>query len=38
MSSRRPPYRADHVGSLLRPAKVLEARRKCLDEKTMPAG
>ena len=37
MSSRRPPYRADHVGSLLRPVKVLEARCKCLDEKTMPA-
>ena len=33
----KPPFRADHVGSLLRPASVAEARRKCLDEKTMPA-
>ena len=32
----RPPFRADHVGSLLRPASVAEARRKCLAEKTMP--
>ena len=36
MSSQRPPFRADHVGSLLRPASVAEARRKCLAEKTMP--
>ena len=27
-----PPYRADHVGSLLRPPEVLEA-RKALDER-----
>jgi 5-methyltetrahydropteroyltriglutamate--homocysteine methyltransferase len=26
--SNKPPYRADHVGSLLRPATLLEARRK----------
>ena len=37
MSSQKPPFRADHVGSLLRPPGVVEARRKCLDEKTMPA-
>ena len=35
-NDQRPPFRADHVGSLLRPASVAEARRKCLDEKTMP--
>lgn len=28
MSSKNPPFRADHVGSLLRPAGVLEARRR----------
>ena len=28
MSKLNPPFRADHVGSLLRPARVLEARRK----------
>ncbi|MEX1143235.1 MAG: 5-methyltetrahydropteroyltriglutamate--homocysteine S-methyltransferase [Anaerolineales bacterium] len=28
MSKRQPPYRADHVGSLLRPKGVLEAREK----------
>jgi 5-methyltetrahydropteroyltriglutamate--homocysteine methyltransferase len=33
----KPPYRADHVGSLLRPEKVKEARRRHYDEKTMGA-
>jgi len=28
MSSQRPPFRADHVGSLLRPKELLEARRR----------
>ncbi|MGH8994950.1 MAG: 5-methyltetrahydropteroyltriglutamate--homocysteine S-methyltransferase, partial [Acidimicrobiales bacterium] len=28
MSPERPPYRADHVGSLLRPPKLLEARER----------
>ena len=27
----RPPFRADHVGSLLRPKEVLQARDKRLD-------
>lgn len=25
-------WRADHVGSLLRPAELLDARRNCMDE------
>lgn len=30
-----PPYRADHVGSLLRPAEVTEARRKFYNEQSI---
>jgi 5-methyltetrahydropteroyltriglutamate--homocysteine methyltransferase len=37
MSEPRPPFRADHVGSLLRPESVKEARRKHFDEKSIPA-
>ena len=33
----KPPYRADHVGSLLRPAAVQEARRKFHEEKSIGA-
>ena len=33
----RPPYRADHVGSLLRPQPVKEARRRFYDEKAIGA-
>jgi 5-methyltetrahydropteroyltriglutamate--homocysteine methyltransferase len=33
----KPPYRADHVGSLLRPESVKEARRKFYDEKSIDA-
>jgi 5-methyltetrahydropteroyltriglutamate--homocysteine methyltransferase len=33
----KPPYRADHVGSLLRPAAVKEARRKFHEEKSIGA-
>lgn len=32
-----PPYRADHVGSLLRPASVVEARRKYYQDKSISA-
>ena len=32
-----PPYRADHVGSLLRPAAVKAARKKFYDEKSISA-
>lgn len=31
----KPPYRADHVGSLLRPAKVKEARKRHFEEKAI---
>jgi 5-methyltetrahydropteroyltriglutamate--homocysteine methyltransferase len=31
-----PPYRADHVGSLLRPAAVVEARRKFYQDRSIP--
>ncbi|HWK68091.1 MAG TPA: 5-methyltetrahydropteroyltriglutamate--homocysteine S-methyltransferase [Rhizobiaceae bacterium] len=31
----KPPYRADHVGSLLRPAKVKEARKRHFEDKTV---
>lgn len=31
----KPPYRADHVGSLLRPDSVKEARRKFYDDKSI---
>ena len=33
----RPPYRADHVGSLLRPDSVKEARKKFYEEKSIDA-
>lgn len=33
----RPPYRADHVGSLLRPDSVKAARRRFFDEKSIDA-
>lgn len=33
----KPPYRADHVGSLLRPDSVKAARRKFYDEKSIDA-
>lgn len=33
----KPPYRADHVGSLLRPDSVKEARRKFYEEKSIDA-
>ncbi|MCB1465468.1 MAG: 5-methyltetrahydropteroyltriglutamate--homocysteine S-methyltransferase [Nitratireductor sp.] len=38
MTTPRPPYRADHVGSLLRPEKVKAARKRFYDEKTISAG
>jgi len=37
MPQSTPPFRADHVGSLLRPAAVKEARRKFYEEKTISA-
>lgn len=33
----KPPYRADHVGSLLRPQSVVEARRKHFEDGTLSA-
>ncbi|MCW1970937.1 MAG: 5-methyltetrahydropteroyltriglutamate--homocysteine S-methyltransferase [Anaerolineae bacterium] len=33
MSNLNPPFRADHVGSLLRPAEVLAARKQCAEGK-----
>ncbi len=33
MSKINPPFRADHVGSLLRPPALLEARQRCHDRK-----
>ncbi len=32
-----PPFRADHVGSLLRPASIVEARKKFYDEQSINA-
>jgi len=32
-----PPFRADHVGSLFRPASIVEARKKFYDEKSIDA-
>ncbi|MCA0870157.1 5-methyltetrahydropteroyltriglutamate--homocysteine S-methyltransferase [Seohaeicola saemankumensis] len=32
-----PPFRADHVGSLLRPASIVEARRKFYEDKSIDA-
>src|SRR5690606_42125420 len=37
MTTETPPYRADHVGSLLRPVPVKEARRKFFEEKSITA-
>ena len=37
MSKPTPPFRADHVGSLLRPASITEARRKHFEEKSITA-
>ena len=35
--SSKPPFRADHVGSLLRPDAVKQARKQHFDDKTLPA-
>ena len=37
MSKSKPPYRADHVGSLLRPDSVKRARKRYYDEKSISA-
>lgn len=37
MSNSTPPYRADHVGSLLRPDSVKQARKKFYDDKSISA-
>jgi len=37
MSVAKPPYRADHVGSLLRPEPVKEARKKFFEDKSISA-
>ena len=37
MTVKKPPYRADHVGSLLRPQSVHDARKKCLEDKSISA-
>lgn len=34
---RKPPFRADHVGSLLRPAAVVAARKAHFEDKSLPA-
>ena len=33
MNTDRPPFRADHVGSLLRPDSVKKARKQCFEDK-----
>jgi 5-methyltetrahydropteroyltriglutamate--homocysteine methyltransferase len=38
MTKPTPPFRADHVGSLLRPAAVAAARQAALQDRTMTAG
>ena len=38
MTSGTPPFRADHVGSLLRPATVQAARKRYFEEKSISAG
>lgn len=38
MSNLTPPFRADHVGSLLRPKTVVEARKKYFDDGSITAG
>lgn len=37
MANDRPPFRADHVGRLLRPAAVAEARKRHFQDKTLSA-
>lgn len=37
MTTNTPPYRADHVGSLLRPVPVKEARKKFYEDKSISA-
>lgn len=37
MARQTPPFRADHVGSLLRPDAVRQARRRHFEEKSIPA-
>ncbi len=37
MSNLTPPFRADHVGSLLRPQSVVDARKKFYEEKSISA-
>lgn len=38
MAKVKPPFRADHVGSLLRPESVKDARKKHFEDKTISAG
>ncbi len=38
MTTMTPPFRADHVGSLLRPAPVVAARRKFFQDGSIAAG
>ncbi len=38
MSKAKPPFRADHVGSLLRPQSVKDARKQHYEDKKLPAG
>ncbi|MGE3159553.1 MAG: hypothetical protein AB7K78_22900 [Xanthobacteraceae bacterium] len=37
MTRQKPPFRADHVGSLLRPKRLLEARKQCEAKRITPA-
>ena len=37
MTDLKPPFRADHVGSLLRPASIVEARKKFYQDKSIDA-
>ncbi len=37
MTDLKPPFRADHVGSLLRPASIVAARKKFYEEKSIDA-
>ena len=37
MATQSPPFRADHVGSLLRPAAITEARKKHFEDKSITA-
>ena len=37
MNVQTPPFRADHVGSLLRPPKVQTARKRHFEDRSMPA-